>query len=183
MSYDAHSIREMECVSIRRFVESCSEHFTGRVLDYGCGKRPYQDIIEAAGGSYFGHDDDTYAGALDFVRDQKAMGSVYYWTGTPFREAAEFDAILCTQVLQYVPDPRILLAAFRYGLKEGGFLAMTYPTSWEDFEEGDLWRFTKQGMTRLLVDAGFVIERHYSRSQVELDGFAFRLGYAVVASA
>jgi hypothetical protein len=93
-----------------------------------------------------------------------------------------YDAILCTQVMQYMPFPADELHKMRnLLLGSRGWLVLTYPTHWPEVEHDDLWRFTRAGMTRLLVAAGFLIERHERRHVFYRDGDEFAVGYGVLA--
>lgn len=159
----------LERSSIAAFVRGHKEFLTGHVLDFGCGKpetciepMPYRKIIEAqiatfCAGSYTPHDLDVNPGAL--------RGSTY-------------DAVLMTQVLQYVSDPRETLAMLRERTR---WLVMTYPTLWYEAEAADRWRFTKAGVDALLREAGYRIETHKERWRLPMDGFDFVGGYGVVA--
>jgi SAM-dependent methyltransferase len=93
----------------------------------------------------------------------------------------KWQTILCTQVVQYVEDVPALLASCARALAPGGHLVMTYPTNWDEVEAGDLHRFTKAGMERLLATAGFHVVVHERRAAVEVGDFRFPLGYGVVA--
>lgn len=151
-------IRELEQESIRAFVQKAADNglLSGKVLDLGCGARPYQRIIEEARGDYFGHDDPSYPGALQFVKEQHVMKSVYYGTWDPLDEAGAYDAVLCTQVIQYVTQAHhVWLARIRGALRSGGVLLATGPTSWPIIETDDLFRHTPAGIGRLLSTAGF----------------------------
>ena len=192
-------LRDVERESIRAFVQSAADdgYFSGRVLDYGCGKQPYRDIVEAVG-EYVGYDHESFPAKVgDFS------------VGTNPIHDERFDAILCTQVVQYVPlypDTKyvplfaldILLGQLHaalwsddYGVEPGGHLVLTYPTNWPEVEAEDLHRFTKAGMERLLTEAGFEIVRHERRASVNLwVGHGCRditeeiaLGYGVIARA
>lgn len=165
-------IRQLERESIRSFVESCAEHFTGRVLDLGCGKQPYRDVVEQAGGTYVGFDSPTFPGSTVDVDT----------TGEGWDE--RFDTVLCNQVVQYVPDvPEFLFKIHVDQLRAGGVLVLTYPLCWDWIEAADLHRFSPTGMARMLTSQGFVVERSEERAAVELAGFRFPLGYGVVARA
>jgi 2-polyprenyl-3-methyl-5-hydroxy-6-metoxy-1,4-benzoquinol methylase len=164
------SLRDLERNSIRDFVASCDFH--GTVLDYGCGKQPYADIVEDWGALYVGYDRADFPGA---VADQNQ--------GEMFPLTKQYDAILCTQVLQYVKHPLSLLSQFRQALRSHkGRLVLTYPTNWPEVETADIHRFTKSGMEALLLDAGFVVERHVERAAIHDPwGEKFALGYGVEA--
>lgn len=158
---DATTIRVQERSSIREFVESTAHYLIGDVLDFGAGKpgtcrtpQPYRDLVH---GQYFPYD----------IGDRPPQ---------PY-----YDSILCTQVLQYIANPIEQITEFYNLLRIGGHLVCTYPTSWDEVEPTDLWRFTKHGMERMLIDTGFEIIDHRLRSTVELNGFHFNLGYGVVA--
>lgn len=177
--WPANSLRGIEHKSIRDFVQSAAHdgYLSGRVLDYGCGKRPYQDIVERAGGEYVGYDLEVYGGNVSM----EDVGSIE-------EEEESFTAILCTQVVQYVL-PEDLFGEFfdflRYLLVPDGHLVITYPTNWPEVESADLYRFTKAGMEHLLTAAGFKIIVHQRRGigAVSLSGDEFALGYGVIARA
>lgn len=176
-------LRTIERESIRAFVQKAADegYLSGRVLDYGCGKQPYRDIVEAAGGEYHGWDLTEFPANVsgENVTPEVPMGT-------------RFDAVLCTQVLQYVPQVAGTLAA-QYGMSP--ILVLTYPTNWPEVEPEDLHRFTKAGMERLLTEAGFEIVLHERRATIkpalppnwEVAAYGapddFALGYGVIARA
>lgn len=190
------TLRDIERDSIRAFVQSAADdgYLSGRVLDYGCGKQPYRDIVEAAGAEYVGYDHESFPAKVgDFSVD------------TDPTHSERFDAVLCTQVVQYIPlyrDERYtpdsslpvildrLRSVLRLGTfdqRENGHLVLTYPTNWPEVEPEDLHRFTKAGMERLLTEAGFEVVKHELRAEVlfgfERDSVRVALGYGVVARA
>lgn len=150
-------IRQVERASIRAFVEAHAALLVGRVADFGAGSAPYRSLVQG-----------------DYTAVEKQDGAA--WLG-----GDPFDAILCTQVLQYVDSPFGIIETFFSRLKPGGKLVMTYATNWAEVETTDLWRPTKAGMERMLGTAGFLIEEHVLRAEVALGHFHFALGYGVVA--
>lgn len=178
--HPADSLRALEHQSIRDFVQrAANEGFLrGRVLDYGCGLQPYRSIVEDSGGEYEGYDLQAYGGNVS----GENIGEDLLW------DANAWDAILCTQVVQYVaPGYEIIdmLSEIYDRLVKDGFLVMTYPTNWPEVESSDLHRFTKAGMERLLNEVGFEIIRHERRAEVPIavTGDLLALGYAVLARA
>ena len=199
------NLRDYERESIRAFVRRAADdgYLSGRVLDYGCGRQPYRDIVEEAGGTYEGFDRAEYGGALAGVGDVGAD-----WQ---YRQDDQFDSILCTQVVQYLPVAKnpgyaehipfifhgwaeTLTTARLHG--NAGWLVLTYPTNWPEVEAEDLHRFTKAGMERLLTEAGFEIVRHERRGtlydarfpsgrekRITATADEFAIGYGVVARA
>ncbi len=157
------SVRDLERWSIRTFVEKHNDKLVGRTLDYGCGRQPYRDLV---GGTYVAYDKNPEYGC----------------TEPPWKHGL-FDAILCTQVIEYITDPLLLLMKFNNILRPGGFLVMTYPTNWDEVEGDDLFRFTRNGMELVLGRASFKVLAHEKRADVYTqDGFRFPLGYGVVAT-
>jgi len=61
-----------------------------------------------------------------------------------------FDVVICTQVLEYVPDPGIFIGEIRRVLKPGGFLLLSAPAVFPRDSEYDLWRFSPGNLTSLL---------------------------------
>ncbi len=177
-----------ENASIRHFVaQAASEgYLRGRVLDYGCGRQPYRNLVESFGAEYYGYDHDSFPAHI---------GTTSVGTDPTYTE--HFDAILCTQVIQYVPihrderytpdgSIRALLDRWRTALGRDGHLILTYPTNWPEVQPEDLHRFTKSGMERLLAEAGYTVVMHERRATtaVMIDQSAvLALGYGVVARA
>jgi SAM-dependent methyltransferase len=80
---------------------------------------------------------------------------------------AEYDAIVLTQVMQYVTEPRAVLENLVAALVPGGVALITTPTTsrLSDMPGGpaaDRWRFTETGMRQLVdgLDAEAVVEAH-----------------------
>ncbi len=161
-------IRRIERWSIREFMCENASHLTGNVLDYGAGEKPYKYLVR---GTYMAWRPNAKMGSVDedLMQDPAACGS------------ATFDAIMCNQVLQYVPSPQDTLALFNRLLKRDKPLVLTFATNWDEVEESDMWRFTMSGMSTMLSRAGFTDIRHTRRAQVTHDLFKFPLGYGVVA--
>jgi SAM-dependent methyltransferase len=67
-----------------------------------------------------------------------------------------FDIVLCSQVIEHVPDPGGLVRETFRVLKPGGWLVLTGPFWWPHHEEPyDFQRFTKHGFAHLLRRAGY----------------------------
>lgn len=162
-------IRTIEKPSIEVFVQDAADcdYLSGRVLDYGCGEQPYRYLIERSiFNAYIGFD----PAVPDYSDDWRPKGP--------------FDAILCTQVIQYLEYPQDVLREFKQSLRNGGHLVITGPTSWPIVEANDYWRFTPNGAVRLLERCGFSISITSRRGD-----FAFGndnrwcLGWGIVARA
>lgn len=151
------TVRALERSSIRTFMEKNREYLFGKVLDFGAGKQPYRDLVV---GEYVPYE----------LGDSGVGGS--------------FDVIMCNQVMQYLAQPLRQLELFHAWLFDRrGYLALTYPTNWDEVEASDYWRFTKSGMERLLDLSLFAVIKHERRAEINLNGFRFPLGYGVIAQA
>jgi SAM-dependent methyltransferase len=118
----------------------------GEVLDIGCGRRPYRALLTRASG-YIGMDSNP-----DVKPD--VVGSVL---DLPFEDAS-FDGVMCTEVLEHVPDPSRALAEIRRVMRGGGLLYLTVPQAWGlHYEPHDYFRYTKYGIGHLLEKAGLAV--------------------------
>lgn len=125
---------------------------SGRLLDYGCGARPYE--------KWFREKVSEYVGA-DVAVAQGASVDVVIVPGEPLPlETASFNTVLSTQTLEHVPDPFFYVRESSRLLARGGHLVLTAPMVWRHHEVPyDFFRFTEFGLRRLLDHAGLdVIE-------------------------
>lgn len=140
--------------AIRDAVLANAGALSGRVLDLGSGDRRYEPYLNSHVASWVALDwpaaSDPRAGKADVHGDA---------TSIPFAEEA-FDAVLCTQVLEHVPEPkRIFEEAWRV-LRPGGRLLLTAPQYNALHEEPrDFFRYTRYGLEHLARQAGFRVER------------------------
>lgn len=95
-----------------------------RVLDVGAGSCPYRHVFahcEYRTQDFTGLQNEQLRygeyGAIDYVSDASAIPV----------EAASFDVVLCTEVLEHVPHPEQVVAEFSRILKPGGRLLLTAP--------------------------------------------------------
>lgn len=116
------------------------------VFDYGCGYRPYENLIKNCGHEYCGGDlgDNQFA---DIVVDK--VGHV------PVADNS-YDMVLSVQVLEHVEDPvRYLQEAYRI-TKSGGNLILSTHGAWTYHPyPTDYWRWTRSGLEKVISDAGF----------------------------
>jgi SAM-dependent methyltransferase len=124
----------------------------GRLLDVGCGSKPYAELFVV----------DEYIG-LD-IDDQRtrALGAAdYYYSGHDFPfESATFDSIICNQVLEHVFNPVEFIAEMNRVLKPGGAILLTIPFVWDEHEQPrDYARYSSFGLRSLMERGGFAIEK------------------------
>jgi SAM-dependent methyltransferase len=150
---------DLQARSIWRDLRNVLPHATGTILDVGCGAQPYRSLVPVTA-RYVGI--DSIASKDHFGYD---LPDTRYFSGDHWPVAdASVDLVLCTEVLEHVPDPRrFLTEAFRC-LIPGGTILLTVPFAarWH-FIPHDYWRFTPSGLDRLLGEAGFVNTCVYAR--------------------
>jgi SAM-dependent methyltransferase len=117
-----------------------------RVIDIGAGDAPYRELFAAQTYVTLDHAETPHTGKVDLIGSADAI---------PARNGS-FDAVLCTQVLEHVPEPLCALREFRRVLVPGGTLIATVPFAWEEHElPHDYFRYTKAGIEHLLHRSGF----------------------------
>jgi SAM-dependent methyltransferase len=130
----------------RDVARALATHARGRLLDVGCGERPYQSLPSAVD-EWVGFDDTANAGA-DVHGNADAL---------PFADAS-FDTVLCTQVIEHVREPAAVIAQCARVLRPDGRLILSAPQYWEVHEEPhDYFRFTPAGLQTLLERAGLTV--------------------------
>lgn len=136
---------------LARGVEDLTRGLKGRrVIDVGCGVQPYRGMLGGFS-QYVGFDSPLRP---DSATSADAFGDA---TALPF-VAACADAVLCTEVMEHVADPPVMLAEIRRVLAPGGHLVLSVPFTWHIHDEPfDYWRFTEYGLRLVLERAGFEV--------------------------
>ena len=114
-----------------------------RVLDVGCGEKPYYPFFAPFAVEYIG---------LDVVANPFAelQGSV---ENIP-AEDGSFDLVLCAQVLEHCDDPARAVRELRRVVAPGGrALVSTHGVQVYHPSPQDLWRWTHAGLERLFATA------------------------------
>jgi SAM-dependent methyltransferase len=125
----------------------------GRLLDVGCGTKPYRSLFAAD--AYIGLDIDSEASRMRGIADHHYDGKSF-----PFADAS-FDSILCNQVLEHVFNPDEFLGEIERVLKPGGKLLLTVPFVWDEHEQPyDYARYSSFGLSALLEKQGLKVLQH-----------------------
>lgn len=121
----------------------------GKLLDFGCADVPYRHFFGA----------DVQYVAADLPGNPLADVTLNP-DGTLPTEDDGFDGLMSTQVLEHVTDPALYLAECFRVLRPGGrMLLSTHGVFVYHPDPQDLWRWTCEGLTKVVSDAGFEIER------------------------
>jgi SAM-dependent methyltransferase len=128
-----------------------NKHFlSGRLLDFGCGSKPYKPIFynvrEYIGLDYYNEGHSHENEDIDLFYDGKNI---------PF-ENGSFDSILSTEVFEHVFNLDELLTELNRVLKPEGFMLITCPFVYPEHETPfDYARYTQFALRHLLEKNGF----------------------------
>lgn len=138
---------------LHKAIAEVASEVGGRILDVGCGDKPYRDLFHAS--EYVGLEIDTPA-------NRARKQAEWYYDGTTFPSPDDaFDSIICNQVLEHVFTPDRFLTEIRRVLKPGGNLLLTVPFVWDEHEQPwDYARYSSFGLKSLLENSGFEVIRH-----------------------
>lgn len=141
---------------IKDRIEISAKNCTGRILDFGCGAKPYVQ--------YFKHADE-YIG-LDIEQSGHAhlleQIDVYYDGKTIPFDKNHFDAVFSSEVFEHVFNIEEVLAEIHRVLKPGGRLLITCPFAWPEHEVPyDFARYSSFGIKHIIEKAGFTVTEQY----------------------
>jgi SAM-dependent methyltransferase len=134
-------------------VRKYAPQITGKMLDYGCGSKPYKSMFTNVT-QYVGVDIDENPG-----HDHKNENIDVFYDGMhlPFADN-EFDAVLSSQVLEHVPSIHNSLKEIYRVLKPGGQVLLSLPFVYPEHEvPNDYRRLTVYGIKQVMEECGFEI--------------------------
>jgi SAM-dependent methyltransferase len=125
----------------------------GVLLDVGCGVKPFEQVFAPYVEKYVGIEYSPESG----YRGNKAdiCGDAGY---LPFADAS-VDTILCTEVMEHVPDPERTIAEFARVLRPGGTLITTAPFVYPIHDAYDFFRYSPDGLAVMMKRHGLTIEK------------------------
>lgn len=145
---------EVNVYKLKQFVESAAAQVPAgaRVLDAGAGQGRFRSHFQHT--RYVGVD----LGVGDASWNYSGLSAIADLSRLPFCEAC-FDAILCTQVLEHVPEPGRVVGEIARVLRPGGRLYLSAPQSWHEHQKPhDYYRFTSFGLRYLTESNGLAVE-------------------------
>lgn len=139
---------------LRDAVRSRAEtYFSGRLVDIGCGNKPFEPVLSDLVSEHIGVDHD---GTLHEISRAEIVATAY---SIPVADGT-FDCALMTEVLEHLEEPEAALRECLRILRPDATLIVTVPFIWHIHEQPrDFFRYTNFGLSHLLDAAGFEIVR------------------------
>lgn len=132
--------KSMSRYYVEEFIQSHKSEISGDIVEIG--RNVYRDTIPQENiNSYLCLDIEEYPD-VDIVADVQHMPQVH---------DEIFDSVICTQVLEHVPNPFLAINELYRVLRPGGTLFLTVPfLNNLHMKPHDYWRFTEYSMRLLL---------------------------------
>lgn len=140
----------------KRLGDAIREHADmshGVLLDVGCGLKPYEKAYAPFIESYIGIEYSPESG----YRGNKAdfCGDAAY---LPLADES-VDTILCTEVMEHVPNPEKTVAEFERVLRPGGTIITTAPFVFPIHDAYDFFRYSPDGLAAIMKRHGLTVEK------------------------
>jgi SAM-dependent methyltransferase len=130
-------------------IRGAMKYCRGTLLDVGCGKKPYREILERHISQYVGVE---HPATLHGLTDVEVVADALTM---PFRDRS-FDTVVSFQVMEHIPEPQLFMREIFRLLKPGGHAILTTPFMWGEHEAPyDFYRYTRYGLKYLAEKAGF----------------------------
>ena len=145
--------------NILKHITQSLPHFSGILLDVGCGYMPYRDFIkkESSIKQYLGLD-------LADATTYKSVKPDIEWDGynIPLPDNS-VQSVLLTEVLEHCPYPEKVLSEVHRVLSPQGKIIFTVPFVWYLHESPfDFYRYTPYAMQKMFSDCNLTIEQMYT---------------------
>lgn len=135
------------------YIVDTSCYMKGRLLDLGCGEKPYKLIYDEVCVSSIGVDVKTCKHEQRYVDVFASADNI------PFEDES-FDTVLCTNVLEHVADMEKAFHEIARVLKKGGYVIIAIPFLYPVHESPyDYYRYTRHGIEYQLKKNKLVVER------------------------
>ncbi|KWT90533.1 class I SAM-dependent methyltransferase [Candidatus Magnetominusculus xianensis] len=142
---------------------------TGRILDIGCGRGLFLNVMKEDGWEVAGveFDEAAASNAASYYGIEVISGEPQTWRFAP----ASFDVITLNHVLEHIPNPKELIQACHRLLKSSGLLIIAVPNldgiqskagrkNWFHLDVPyHLYHFSDKGISSLLTAVSFNIDR------------------------
>ena len=132
----------------RELRRCASQYLQGRLIDIGCGEKPYEALLSEFVTEHIGVDHEA---TLHETSRIDLFGSAYEIPD----ETGAFDSAICTAVLEHLEEPEQALRECMRVLRPGGVAIYSVPFIWHIHEEPrDFFRYSKFGLRYLFEKVG-----------------------------
>jgi ubiquinone/menaquinone biosynthesis C-methylase UbiE len=129
---------DFQTLTIFKTLKKQIPQMKGKMLDVGCGNSPFEFLVNQNQCEYVGID---IAGADNFDY-QNSKIVVFDGENIPF-ENESFENIICTEVIEHIPNPEKIISEMHRVLKPNGLAIITLPWSARvHFAPYDFCRYT-----------------------------------------
>lgn len=150
---------DLQWTLVVRALEGVAPLAHGRLLDVGCGDKPYLEIFEPYVSEYLGVEHEASFRQTANATRRRGPDLLYDGKRLPFADG-EFDTVLSVQTLEHTPAPQALLREMARVLRPNGVLLLSAPFSFRLHEEPhDYFRYSPHGLRALCAEAGLLVER------------------------
>src|SRR5262245_41657300 len=138
-------------------LERVAPQARGRLLDVGCGQKPYEHIFTPFLSEYVGIEREETFALTHAAGAERRPDLTYDGRRLPFDDRS-FDTVLNVQVLEHTPHPAELVSEMARVLRDDGRLILSAPFQFRLHEEPhDYFRYSPHGLRALCSDAGLEI--------------------------
>lgn len=150
----------------RDLFNAFNQYVTGKLLDIGCGNKPYQDKLKDKINEYIG---------VDIIQSSENKVDFLCPANNIPLESNQFETVISTQTIEHVEDHQGLVNEAYRLLKSKGIFIISGPMYWPLHEEPyDFFRFTKHGFRYILEKSGFdIVEIKSNGGKFSVAGQAF----------
>lgn len=135
----------------RQLMHYASKYLSGRLIDIGCGEKPYKDLLASYVTEHIGLDHN------QTFHDKSNVDIFGTASEIPAKDES-FESAICTAVLEHLEEPELALRECYRVLKRNGIAIYSVPFIWHLHEEPrDFYRYTKHGLRYLFEKTGFEI--------------------------
>jgi len=148
MAYETKNIL-INRIHDRELSRCAASYLKGRLVDVGCGTKPYKKLLAPFVTDHIGVD---HQGTIHDKSQIDIFGTAYEM---PLQDGS-FDSAICTAVLEHLEEPEAALRECFRVLKPDGRAIYSVPFIWHLHEEPrDFYRYSRYGLAYLFEKAGF----------------------------
>jgi SAM-dependent methyltransferase len=138
----------------------------GRLLDVGCGDKPYEPTFRPYVTEYVGIEHESVFPKTNASAGERRPDLYYDGNRLPFEDTS-FDTVISIQVLEHTPRPQPLLHEMSRVLRPSGLLILSAPFSGRLHEEPfDYFRYTPHGLRAMCAEAGLEVTEVWDQGNI-----------------